>query len=193
MNIPGRVWRNPHASGVFLWTSGGEEQAVVALLGEAVAGDLELAAGVLPLPATIDGEAGGEDYLAGADLGEDDFGRGGAAAGEDEEVDGQWGGSGPGVEGGAEVEDLLALEKDAGAAALELGGLYAVLPYPLGRGEVVGEKIVFLQKRDIGPDAVEGLGAEEVGGAGGGDQVEEGGMGCLVEGYLRGKGDVAAP
>ena len=68
MNIPGRVWRNPHASGVFLWTSGGEQLAVVALLGEAVAGDLELAAGVLPLPATIDGEAGVEDYLAGADL-----------------------------------------------------------------------------------------------------------------------------
>ena len=181
MNIPGRVWRNPHASGVFLWTSGGEQLAVVALLGEAVAGDLELAAGVLPLPATIDGEAGVEDYLAGADLG------------EDEEVDGKWGGSGLDLEGGAEVEDLLALEEDTGAAALELGGLYAVLPYPLGRGEVVGEKIVFVQKRDIGPDAVEGLGAEEVGGAGGGDQVKEGGMGCLVEGYLRGKGDVAAP
>ena len=58
------------------------------MLGEAVAGNLELAAGVLPLPATIDGEAGVEDYPAGADLGEDGFGRGGAAAAEDEEVDG---------------------------------------------------------------------------------------------------------
>ena len=163
------------------------------MLGEAVAGYLERAAGFLPLPAAVAGKAGVEDYLAGADLGEDGFGRGGAAAGEDEEVDGQWGGSGPGLEGGAEVEDLLALEEDTGAAALELGGLYALLTYPLGRGEMAGKKIVFLQKRDIGPDAVEGLGTEEVGAAGGGDEVEEGGMGCLVKGYLRGKGDVAAP